>query len=130
MAVACLMTPMATAGLPLKRDHARSSSAPSSAWPTSPSRTEIAVGLLDDHVVELLRRAQVGLGEHGELALLALDAARRHLDVLAPERVLDVLRRQLVGGEALRIEPDAHRIFALAEETHVGHAGQRRAADP
>src|SRR4029079_1492109 len=55
---------------------------------------EIAVGLLDDQLVELIRRAQVGLGENGELALLALDAAGRHLYVLAPERGLDVLRRQ------------------------------------
>ena len=86
---------------------------------------EIAVGLLDDQVIELIRRAQVGLGENGELALLALDAAGRHLDILAPERGLDVLRRQLVGGEALRIEPNAHGIFAFAEQTHLGNAGKR-----
>ena len=56
---------------------------------------EIAVGFLDDQVVELRGRAQIGLGEDGELALLALDAAGRDLDILAPERRLDVLRRQL-----------------------------------
>ncbi len=55
---------------------------------------EIAVGLLDDEIVELGGRAQIRLRQHGELALLALDAARRHLDILAPERRLDVLRRQ------------------------------------
>ena len=86
---------------------------------------EIAVGVLDDEIVELRGRAQIGLGEHGELALQALDAARRHLDILAAERRLDVLRRQLIGGEALGIEPDAHGIFALAEQAHLGHAGER-----
>ena len=59
---------------------------------------------------------QIGLGQHGELALRALDAAGRHLDVLAAERVLDVLRRQVVGGEPLGIEPDAHGISPLAED--------------
>ena len=76
---------------------------------------EIAVGFLDDEIVELGGRAQIRLRQHGELALLALDAARRHLDILTPERRLDVLRRQLIGGEPLGIEPDAHGIFALAE---------------
>ena len=36
---------------------------------------EITIGFLDDEIVELLGRAEVGLGKHGELALLALDAA-------------------------------------------------------
>ncbi len=83
---------------------------------------EIAVGLLDDEIVELLGRLEVRLGQHGELALQAFDAARRHLDILAPERRLDVLRRQLVGGEPFGIEPDAHGIFAIAEHAHLGDA--------
>ena len=86
---------------------------------------EVAVGLLDDEIVELLRRAQIGLGEHGEFALQAFDPARGYLDILAAERELDVLRRQLVGGQSLRIEPDAHRVFAVAEQPHLGHAAQR-----
>ena len=75
---------------------------------------EIAVGVLDDEVVELLGRAEVRLGQHGELALEALDAARWHLNILAPQRVLDVLRRELVGGQPFGIEPDAHGIGAVA----------------
>jgi hypothetical protein len=82
---------------------------------------EIAIGFLDDEIVELLRRAEVGLGEHSELALLALDAARRHLDVLPPQRRLDVLQRELKGGEPLGIEPDAHGILPVAEQAHLGN---------
>ena len=36
---------------------------------------EIAVGFLDHEIVELGGRAQIRLRQHGELALLALDAA-------------------------------------------------------
>jgi len=53
----------------------------------------IAARLGDDEVVELLGRPEVGLGQHRELALAALDAARRHLDILAPQGDLDVERR-------------------------------------
>ena len=84
---------------------------------------EIAVGLLDDQVVELLRRAQIGLGQHGKLALLAFDAAGRNLDILAAQRRLDVLRGKVEGGEPLRIEPDAHGILPLAEQADLGNAG-------
>ena len=85
---------------------------------------QVAAGVADDQVVELLGRAQVGLGQHGELALLALDPARRHLDVLPPQRRLDVLRREAVGGQPQAVEPDAHRRHPRAEDPHLGHAGQ------
>ena len=86
---------------------------------------EIALCVLEDEIVELLRRLEVGLRQHGEFALDAFDAARRHVDILTLKRVLDVLRRQAVGGEPLRIEPDAHGIFALAEHGQFGDAGKR-----
>ena len=113
-------------GLAVEADHAALVERPQLGMADIVKPHEIAVGVLDDQVIELLRRAQVGLGQNGELALLALDAAGRHLDVLAPERGLDVLGRQLVGGEPLRIEPDAHGICAFAEQTHLGDAGKRR----
>ena len=91
---------------------------------------QIAVGVADDQVVELLGRAQVGLGEDRELALLALDPARRHLDVLPAQRLLDVLRGQAVGGQAQTIEPDPHRRRARAEDPHLGHARGGSAAGP
>ncbi len=86
---------------------------------------EIALGVLQDQIVELLRRLEIGLREHRELARHAFDAAGRDVDILPPERVLDVLRREVVGGEPLGIEPDAHRIFAFAEQPDIGDAGQR-----
>ena len=84
---------------------------------------EIAVGLLDDQVVELFRSAQIGLRQHGELALLAFDAAGWNLDILAAQCRLDVLRRKVEGSEPFRIEPDAHGILPLAEQPHLGNAG-------
>ena len=66
----------------------------------------------------------VGLGDDGELARRRLDAARRDLGVLAADRVLDVLHRELVAGEPRAVEVDAHRHLALAEDAHVGRARQ------
>ena len=44
------------------------------------------------------------------------------LDVLGAQRVLDVLDGEVEGGEPLAIDPDAHRIAALAVDRHVGDA--------
>ena len=59
-------------------------------------------------------------GGRGRLA----DLAGRDLDVLFGQRVLDVHGGDAEIGEPVRIEPDAHRIAALAEDLHVAHAGQ------
>ena len=40
----------------------------------------------------------------------------------APQRVLDVLDRQIEGRQPLAVDPDAHGIAALAEDRHVGDA--------
>ena len=62
-------------------------------------------------------------------ALLAVDRrlaqrAARHLHVLRPQGIQHLLRRQSAQRDALRIEPDAHGIFAHTEQRHVGHAVQ------
>ena len=93
--------------------------------PHIPQSHRIARHLLDDDGAELVRQPQVGLGQNRELGVPALDAPGRHLDVLRPQRVLDVLRRQIVGGEPRCIEPDAHGIAALAEDARLGDAGDR-----
>ncbi len=85
----------------------------------------VAAALADDHVVELADVAQVGLGEHRELALRRLDAPGRDLDVLAPQRVLHVLHRERVGRQPLAVDPQAHRVLALAADDHRGDPGQR-----
>ena len=57
-----------------------------------------------------------------ELAIDALDAAGRDLEILAPDRVLDVLDGQAVGRQPVAVEPDAHGIAALAQDLDLGHA--------
>ncbi len=84
---------------------------------------EVALGVAQDHVLELLGGAQVGLGEDGKLPLLALDAPGRDLHVLPAQRVLDLLWGHVEGGEPGRVEPQPHGVAALAEDTHLGHAG-------
>ncbi len=79
----------------------------------------------DDHIVEIFRRTQVGAGLHGEFALRALDAPSRRFDVLVEERVLDVLNGQSLRREPLPVEPDPHRVLALAADDDRRHAGQR-----
>ncbi len=67
---------------------------------------------------------EVGLGDDGEFARRRLDAARGDFGVLAADRVLDVLHRQLVAGEPRAVEVDPHRDLPLAEDAHVGRARQ------
>ncbi len=86
---------------------------------------EVTVSLFHNKVVELLGRTQIRLRKNGEFTLQAFDAARRHLDILAPERRFHVLRRQIESGQAFRIEPDAHGILSFAEEAHFCHARNR-----
>ena len=74
----------------------------------------------------LLRRANVGLRDDGELARRRFDAARGDLGVLTTDGLLDVLHRQLVAGEARAIDVDAHRNLPLAEDAHVRGARQHR----
>ena len=40
------------------------------------------------------------------------------------QRVLDILHGQAVARQPVAIDPDAHGIAALAEDRHVGDAGQ------
>src|SRR3546814_5898952 len=73
-----------------------------------------AVVSLHDYGAERLRGHQPGAQQHGELAVEALDAARRDFDVLLAQRQLHVVGGQGVGGETRAVEPDAHGHAALA----------------
>ncbi len=84
----------------------------------------IAARLGDDHVVELLGVPEIGLGQHGELALRGFDPAGGNLHVLSPQAVLDIGRREAVGGEPVAVDPQAHRVAALAADDHRGDPGQ------
>ena len=66
----------------------------------------------DAELVHLARR-------RGRLA----EAAGGDLDVLLAQRVDDVAGGQLARREALRIEPEPHRVLALAEDDDVADAG-------
>ena len=83
-----------------------------------------AVDVAHHDVAEFLLGLQIGLGDHIEFALAAFDAARRNLDVLAPDRIFDILGRQTERSEPVAIEIDAHRVLAFAADLHIGHAGQ------
>jgi hypothetical protein len=90
-----LITPVEIAGTAVEA-HARTL-----VWPRPPrpgrrrAGARIARRRGAHHDVGELRHAvQVGARGDVELALLALDAPGRHLEVLAPQRVLDVLHRQ------------------------------------
>ena len=62
-------------------------------------------------------------GRAGRRRRLA-DLAGGDLDVLLGDRVLDVDRGDAERGELVGIEPDAHRVAALAEDLHVADARQ------
>ena len=78
---------------------------------------------LQRDLAELTLGVEVRTGGDVELALLALDTPCGHFQVLPPEGVFNVLHRQLVGRQAVLIQPDAHGELALAVDLHVGHAG-------
>ncbi len=84
-----------------------------------------AVDALDDDFTELRRAHQVRLGSDTEFALLRFDAPRRQLEVAAADGVLDILRGELEGRQLVGVQPDAHGVFALAEDAHIGHARHR-----
>ena len=52
--------------------------------------------------------------------------AGRDLHVLGAQRRKHLAGIEIVGGHLVRIEPDAHRVVAGAEQLHVAHAGQAR----
>jgi hypothetical protein len=84
-----------------------------------------AVDGADHHGGELGRTLQVGGCGHIELAQAALDPPGRHFQVGAAQRVLHVLRGQPEGRQPVRVQPDAHRVLALAEHAHIRGARRR-----
>src|SRR5258708_2243303 len=81
---------------------------------------------LKNNVVELRRLTQAADGAHADLVLLSghrrllADLSRRDFDVLLRERIHHVRRSQCSSRHPHRIQPKAHRVFALAEHDHVG----------
>ena len=87
---------------------------------------EVPIGrTADDERAKVLRRLHRRPRAQGELPLARFDAPRRQLDVLAPQRRLDIVDGELPRSQRLAIDPDTHRITAAAREARRGHAGQR-----
>ena len=91
-------------------------------------QNQTAVGLGPQHdLLEISRRAQKRLRRDRRVQLLAVhrrqrpELPRRDLRVLRRDRALDIRRRQLVGRQPRRVEPDPHRI-RRAEHLRAAHA--------
>jgi len=89
-----------------------------------------AVGVaLEDDVVELSGFRKTADGADADLEILAghgwlrTDLSGRDFDVLLTKSVHHVIRSEGAAGHALGIEPQAHGVFAFAEEDDVGHTG-------
>ena len=84
---------------------------------------QVTARIIEDQLIKLLRGVHVGFREHGEFALLRLNTPRRNLDILPAQGVFHVLHGEVVRGELLRVEPDAHGEGARAANLHFGDAG-------
>ena len=86
-----------------------------------------AVAGAQDDVLELFGRGEAAIGGDGGGDLLPVgqrlgaDRTARRLSVLLADRGENGRGRELVGGQRVRIEPDAHRIFR-SEQLHIAHA--------
>jgi hypothetical protein len=95
-----------------------------------PEAEQPAVGLgAHDDLLEFLHAREPPPGAQRDLPLQAFrrGLGPRHpgcqLDVLVPHRSDHVRRGEVELREALRVEPDPHRVAPLAEDPHVSHAG-------
>src|SRR5262249_13674024 len=82
----------------------------------------VIAGELDHDFAELFGGDKPRPRQHGELAVPAFEAARRQFDVLGAQGILDILDSQAIGSQPLAVDPDAHRVAALAQDRDVGDA--------
>src|SRR5208282_4123352 len=88
-----------------------------------------AIGIaLENDVVELSRFGKTSHGAHADLELLpghrrlGADLSRRNFDVLLAQRIHHVIRGKSAPRHPPRIEPQPHRVLALAKKNDVGHS--------
>src|SRR5438128_4388159 len=82
---------------------------------------------LEDDILELINRGKPPFGVNGQLELNGrgggdgrlAEAAGGHLPVLLFDRVDDIDGRQILRGELVGIEPNAHAVIAGPEKRHV-----------
>ena len=95
-----------------------------------PQQRAVAVGA-DHDVLEFLDRRETALGLDVELDLLIVvdgpraDAADRRLRVLRLDRGDDVGDREPEAGQAVGLQPDAHRVVLRPEQLRIADAGRR-----
>ena len=87
---------------------------------------ETAVLGLDDHALELVEVAQVGIGRDVGDDEIALGLAGRGLEVVGGNRQRHVVRRHAASGHLDRIEPQPHRKGLAAEDVGRCDAVDRR----
>ena len=87
---------------------------------------EAAVLGLDDHALELVDIAQIGVGLDVGDDQKALGLAGGRLEVVRRDRRLHFIGRDVAPGHFHRIEPDAHRKGLPAEDVGGSHAVHRR----
>ncbi len=84
---------------------------------------------LQNDVVELRRLAEPSHRPHADLVLLARtgrllpDLPGRDFDVLLRQRIHHIRRGERASRHPPRIQPQPHRVLALAEDDHVRDAG-------
>jgi hypothetical protein len=100
MAVALRMTPLDIEGTPFAARACARRPQPRARWRHHAAAPE-SHRRCAAHVLELREGVQVGTRGDAELALLALDAPCGHLEVLPPQRVLNVLHGEPEGREAV-----------------------------
>ena len=72
--------------------------------------------------------AEASEAAHGEALAAVLDVARAEVAVVAGERRFEVVERQAVAGELVRIGVDVELLHHAAPRVDVGDAGQVSAA--
>ena len=83
-----------------------------------------AVARGHDQVVELAGIAEAPDGAQRALVDVGRDVAAGQVRVLLLQRIADFGDRQLVGGEAVGLDPDAHRPLEPADDLHFANAGR------
>ncbi len=84
-----------------------------------------ALVFLDDQVPELLRRAQIGVGDQVHRGHRTLRSPERREGVVPGERVAQHRRRNAVSRHEVRLEPDPHGEGPIAEDVGALDAGDR-----
>src|SRR5262249_41310581 len=85
-----------------------------------PNRVAVPVG--NDQVVEFAGSLESSERAENEPARPLIDAASRHLEVLAHERLPDIVDREVAAGQALGVDHDVQRATAAADQAYGSDA--------